>query len=210
MDINLKDIEKQFHADGYRLGMKAAESGFSKNALFLAVKNLHQMVDDLIVFFSVFADRQNRKPACKKGCHWCCHQPVFALDYELDYLGDFISGNFDTEFQKRIALRASEQRENFKNLTGESLLNSKIACPLLDNGICIAYSARPVACRIYLSANLESCLKFYQNPEDKNSFPALFQMPLRLGRVLNEGFNAALKAGGLKTKEFRIDEKLAG
>jgi hypothetical protein len=31
---------------------------------------------------------------------------------------------------------------------------------------------------------------------------------MRLGRMLNEGFKAALKANGLKAEEFRIEEKL--
>ncbi len=208
MNFNLKNLEKQFHADGYRLGMKAVETGYSNGALFTAVNNLHQMIDDLVNSFSEFAERQNQKPACKKGCHWCCHQPVFALEYELDYLRDFISRNFDAETQKRIVFRAAEKRNKLETLSGESLLNSKFPCPLLDNGICTAYSARPVACRIYLSSNLESCLNFYENPANKKSIPALPDLPLRLGRMLNEGFRAALKAQGMKAKEFRIEEKL--
>jgi Fe-S-cluster containining protein len=209
MNINLKDLEKQFHADGYRLGMKAVEAGFSKDALFTSVKNLHQIVDDLVDFFSEFAERQNQKPACKKGCHWCCHQPVFAQEYELDYLRDFISKNFDSSTQRQIAARAGEKNKKLKELSGESLLNSKFPCPLLDIGTCLAYSARPVACRIYLSANLESCLKFYHEPENKNSFPSLLKLPLRLGRMLNEGFKAALKTSGVKVEEFRIEEKIS-
>ncbi|MCA1760065.1 MAG: hypothetical protein LC658_09875, partial [Bacteroidales bacterium] len=110
--------------------------------------------------------------------------------------------------QKQIAARVGEKNKKLEKLSGESLLNSKFPCPLLDNGTCLAYSARPVACRIYLSANLESCLKFYQNPEEKNSFPALLQLPMRLGRMLNEGFKAALKTNGFKVEEFRIEEKL--
>jgi Fe-S-cluster containining protein len=208
MNIDLKELEKQFHADGYRIGMTAVNTGFSNEALFAAVKNLHQMVDEMVDSFSEFAERQNQKPACKKGCHWCCHQPVFALEYELDYLCGFISKNFNAEIQKQIASRAAEKRKRLENLSDESLLNSKFPCPLLDQGICMAYAARPIACRIYLSANLESCLKFYRNPEDENSVPALLQLPMRLGRMMNEGFKAALKTSGMKVEEFRIEEKL--
>jgi Fe-S-cluster containining protein len=209
MDIDFKELEKQFHTDGYRLGMKAVENGFSDEKLYSAVKKLHQMVDDLVSSFSEFAERQNQKPACKKGCHWCCHQPVFALDYELNYLRDYISKNFDASTQQMILTRAGEKRKKLESFSGESLLNSKFPCPLLENGICLAYSARPVACRIYLSANLGSCVKFYQKPEDKNSFPALLELPMRLGRMLNEGFKAALKANGIRVEEFRIEEKLS-
>lgn len=208
MDFNLKELEKQFHKDGYRLGMSVVETDFSKDALFDAVKKLHQTVDVLIDTFLGFAERQNQKPVCKKGCSWCCHQPVFALEYELDYLNNFISVNFDADTKKRIALNALAKRKQLENLDHVSLLNSKFPCPLLENGACMAYSARPVACRIYLSINLKSCVDFYENPEEESSVPALLEVPMRLGRMLNEGFNAALKANGIKAEEFRIEDKL--
>jgi hypothetical protein len=31
---------------------------------------------------------------------------------------------------------------------------------------------------------------------------------MRLGRMMNEGFKAALKTSGMKVEEFRIEEKL--
>jgi Fe-S-cluster containining protein len=208
MNFNLKELEKQFHADGYRMGMTAAEGGFSKEALFAAVENLHQMVDELVESFSEFAGRNNQTPACKKGCHWCCHQPVFTLSYELDYLSCFLDENFNDPLRKEISIRAAGKRKKLKEMKGDALLNSKFPCPLLENGSCLAYAARPVACRIYLSTNFESCLHFYEEPENEKSFPALLQFPMRMGRMLNEGFKAALKANGIKVEEFRIEEKL--
>lgn len=209
MNFNLKELEKQFHADGYRMGMTAAEGGFSNEALFAAVENLHQMVDELVESFSEFAGRNNQTPACKNGCHWCCHQPVFALSYELNYLSNFLNANFSVSLMKEISLRAAGKRKKLEDMKGDALLNSKFPCPLLENGSCIAYAARPVACRIYLSTNLESCLHFYEEPENEKSFPALLQFPMRMGRMLNEGFKAALKANGIKVEEFRIEEKLS-
>lgn len=210
MNFNLKELEKQFHADGYRMGMTAAEGGFSNEALFAAVENLHLMVDELVESFSEFAGKNNQSPACKKGCHWCCHQPVFALSYELDYLRDFLNKNFSAPQKREISIRAANKRKKMENLSGDLLLNSKFPCPLLENGSCIAYAARPVACRIYLSSNLESCLKFYNEPENEKSFPALLSFPMRMGRMLNEGFKSALKTNGIKVEEFRIEEKLSG
>ncbi|MGC9353096.1 MAG: YkgJ family cysteine cluster protein [Mariniphaga sp.] len=210
MNINLKELEKQFHSDGYNMGMTAVESGFTKDSLLTAVKNLNQMVDELVVYFSGFAARQSRMPACRKGCSWCCYQPVFAMDYELEYLQVFISENFDEEIQKRIVNRAKEKKQKLEGLTGSALFNSKISCPLLENGVCMVYPARPVACRIYLSSNLESCIKFYNEPDDEQSVPALLHFPMRMGRMLNEGFKAALKTSRGKVEECRVEEKLAG
>ena len=53
-----------------------------------------------------FAEKNNQQIDCKKGCEWCCYQPVFALDYEMDYLNDFIQRNFDDEAKlvKRVSI----------------------------------------------------------------------------------------------------------
>ena len=52
-----------------------------------------------------------------------------------------------------------------------------------------------MACRIYLSKSVKSCEMDLKNPEDDTIFPALFDMPLRAGRMLNEGFHARLRKG---------------
>ena len=96
----------------------------------------------------------------------------------------------------------------FGFLSEPELLNAKFPCPLLENGACLAYSARPMACRIYLSSDVKSCLRFFKEPGDIDSIPALLNLPLRAGKMMNEGFKAALKASGYETKEYRIEEKL--
>jgi hypothetical protein len=65
-----------------------------------------------------------------------------------------------------------------------------------------------MACRIYLSSDVNSCLKFFHHPEDKSNYPALLNLTLRCGQMMNEGFKAALKTSGRITKEFRIEERI--
>jgi Fe-S-cluster containining protein len=208
MNFNLKELEKQFHADGYRLGMQAVEAGCTEEALQKAVHQLHRMVDEVIEAFYGLAEQNNQVPACSKGCHWCCHQPVYAMSYELDYLNQYLKENFSTVKLNEIAVRSAEKKKKLSVLKGDDLLYSKVPCPLLEDGACMAYEARPVACRIYLSSNVASCLWFYNEPEKEESIPALLQFPLRMGRMLNQGFKAALKAHGIIAGEYRIDEKI--
>jgi Fe-S-cluster containining protein len=169
---------------------------------------MYYAIDSLIDSLSKFAERQNQQIDCKKGCEWCCHQPVFALDYEMKYLNDFIDRNFDTETVEKIKTRAENKNNKLSFLNESDLLNAKYPCPLLENGACVAYSARPMACRIYLSTDVKTCLNFYHHPEEKNNYPALLNLTLRAGQMMNEGFKAALKINGIKTKEFRIEEQL--
>jgi len=208
MEFNQKNIENAFYSDGYKLGMNVAVSENDRQVLFESVSEMYYAIDSLIDSLSEFAKQQNQQIDCKKGCEWCCHQPVFALDYELEYLNDFISRNFTEEIRNGIKKRVAQKNNKLISLKETDLLNAKFPCPLLENGACIAYQARPMACRIYLSANVNSCLKFFHHPESKTSFPALLNLTLRTGQMMNEGFKAALKTSGIKTREFRIEEKL--
>lgn len=206
MDFDLKNLEKQFHSDGYKLAMEAVHAGLSPEALFSSLHGLYSTVDEMIRFFLDFAGTKNQKTDCRKGCSWCCHQPVFALSYELAFLNDYMEKNFDESALAKIKERAVRKKAKLNGLPEQEVLRSKIPCPLLENGICLAYSARPVACRIYLSTSLDSCLRFYYEPGNENSVPALPLVPRRLGSMLNEGFKAALKIHGWQAEEMRIDE----
>lgn len=208
MNNSQKDIENAFYSDGYKLGMKVADSNGDRNILFQSVSEMYDAIDSFIESFTEFAKKQNQQIDCKKGCEWCCHQPVFALDYEMEYLNDFVRCNFSIEIQNEIKQRAENKNQKLSMLKEPELPNAKHPCPLLENGSCLAYEARPMACRIYLSTNVKSCLNFFQRPKGKKSIPSLLNLTLRSGQMMNEGFKAALKIHGIKTQEFRIEEKL--
>lgn len=208
MNKNQKTIENAFYSDGYKLGMNVAVSDNDQSVLYESVSEMYDMIDNFNEYISKFANQQNKQIDCKKGCEWCCHQPVFALDYELDYLIDYIKSNFDNKLKKDIKTKAENKNNKLSMLNETSLLNAKFPCPLLQDGACIAYQARPMACRIYLSQDVKSCFQFFNNPGKDTSIPALLNLPLRTGQMMNEGFKAALKTNGIKTREFRIEEKL--
>ncbi len=207
-DQKFTAVEKAFYSDGYLLGMKVVESGLSQNILFSSISEMYSAIDELINSVSTLAQKHNQSIHCKKGCEYCCHQPVFALEYEMQYLNSFIKERFSDKRQNEIGEKADENRFNLIDLDKTQILNSKQPCPLLKNGTCSAYEARPMACRIYLSTDVNSCITFYDKPKDKSSFPALLDFPMRAGRMMNEGFKAALKTKVLVMKEFRIDEKI--
>ena len=208
MTATLNKLEKQFYSDGYKLAAHAVEAGLTRDALFSAIRNMYHSIDEFNSSFSGFAKNHDQKIDCTHGCEWCCYQPVFALNYELDYLKNFVVTRFDRQKQKAIQNRAGERKKKLDGLKKEEFLNSKFPCPLLEKSLCMAYEARPMACRIYLSTKLKTCLNFYKHPEDKNNYPALLSFPMRVGRMMNEGFKAALKTNGIKPEEFRIEEKL--
>lgn len=205
---NFSETDRVFYADGYKLAQSAAENGLNNETLFRAIDSLYQAIDGLNDSILDLAKRQNIHVACAKGCQWCCHQAVFANSYEVHYLSQKIKDNFSANDISIIQKRCESKNSAVEKLSNEKILNFKSPCPLLTNGACAIYFARPMACRIYLSTNLQSCLDFYANPENETSFPALIDFPLRAGRMMNEGFMAALKESGVETAEFRLEEGL--
>lgn len=204
----IENFEKAFYQDGFNMGINALNAGGTKKEILNALKGMYDAIDNMINSIHTLAQQQNQTIDCKMGCEFCCHQPVFALDYEMDFLQNYLDDYFDDETLLEISKKAKKKEEKLGVLKDENLLNSKYPCPLLGEGACMAYEARPMACRIYLSSNVDTCKQFYRKPEDTSGHPALMDMPMRLGRMMNEGFKTALKMGGIVPKEFRIEEKL--
>lgn len=208
-DQQLENFEKAFYQDGFNLAMKASEAGMKPQHISAAVQEMYNSIDNLIDSITTLAKQQERPIECKLGCEYCCHQPVFALHYELDFLNSYLQEYFDDDLLSEIKEKAKQKETKLAKLKDNELLNSKHPCPLLNDGACIAYEARPMACRIYLSSNVKTCIRFYKVPNDKNSYPALLDLPMRLGRMMNEGFKTALKMSGVVPEEFRIEERLS-
>jgi Fe-S-cluster containining protein len=147
------------------------------------------------------------------GCSYCCHQTVLATPYELLYLAAFVKNRFTGDQFNTIVQRATEKAAITSKLALDKLLKFKKPCPLLhpEQGFCRAYPARPMACRIYLSSDVKSCKDDLENPNDDSIFPQLYDMPLRAGRMMNEGFHARLRQGKmdrLQAFENTIEEGL--
>ena len=200
--------ERIFYSDGYKLAQTAIEQGLSNATLFSAIESLYAAIDGLNDSVVALAERQNMPVACHKGCHWCCHQAVYANSYELHFLSEKIKSRFSPE-QISGWIKAAEAKSAVTSKMNEEEVSAyKAPCPLLENGACSSYDARPMACRIYLSTQLNTCIEFYRHPENKENYPALIDFPLRAGRMMNEGFMAALKGYGIETAEFRLEEGL--
>ena len=204
----LNETDRIFYEDGYKLARTAAQNELNTESLFRAIEGLYHAIDGLNDSILALAERQGIGVARRKGCHWCCHQPVFANSYEIHYLSEKMKEHFSEGELAFIRQNCEAKNKAVSELAEEQVLNYKSPCPLLKEGACSIYFARPMACRIYLSTNLQSCIEFYKNPANEESYPALMEFPLRAGRLMNEGFTAALKEAGVETAEFRIENGL--
>jgi Fe-S-cluster containining protein len=112
---------------------------------------------------------------CEKGCFYCCYQPIELLLIEKITLADYILKELNEETKQQIIEKViewldffDENTSDLEPLTGNEAFrefrfraeNIPFPCPLLINGECSVYKARPLTCRAhFVNDSKELCLK---------------------------------------------------
>ncbi|MBN2699811.1 MAG: YkgJ family cysteine cluster protein [Bacteroidales bacterium] len=208
--MDASEVNRIFFEDGYRLADERIGKTLSRENLTEAIRELYESMDGLILSITNRSGAEGKPVACRKGCAWCCHQAVFAVSHELVYLYDHILFERDRALNKRILKHVLSKCEMTLGKPVRELLKMKIPCPFLVRNACSIYRWRPMACRIYLSTSRESCRKAFDEPENGDYFPSLLEFPLRVGRLLNEGFVERLREAGLQCAEVPLEQGIRG
>jgi Fe-S-cluster containining protein len=201
-----KEIRKIFYRDGYSLAHEHLGQQATAANLKRAIGQLYQSVDQLLDSFLERSALEGAPADCKKGCAWCCHQEVFAVTHEFLYLHEYALHKLPVKEREGILERAREKVMLTMNKPLEEQLRVRSACPFLNEGSCMAYEARPMACRIYLSSSVRSCKREHDQPGNPKNIPELYEFPLTAGRMLNQGFVSYLKQMGLQTSELLMEQ----
>lgn len=149
--------------------------------------------DDVIEAIYRDADQLMKEYApralCKKGCSSCCSIPVGTHYLEAAYLTKFMNNNLPVKTRLSIGRQmeglrnryhreitskfmvALPKKDDFTDIGQIDSLNMvfdlqqfPMTCPLLINGQCSAYDARPLSCRVYLSESREDCRESQATP----------------------------------------------
>ena len=98
-----------------------------------------------------------RPIACKEGCSHCCHMRVVATVPEVIAVANFIARHFLGDAVEATRKRVIETDEKTRGLSDEQWGVAHHACPLLVDGKCSVYAARPLDCRGYNSTDVDAC-----------------------------------------------------
>lgn len=208
----INKVIEQFFKDGQKIS-KAYLSNpekIDKKALFAGMKHQYGVIDSVISALEEQAGKGSDKSDCKRGCSYCCHQTVLALPHEIFYLAEHLKDKFSPDALSKILERASTKNDKGKHESLKKRLTVIEPCPLLHptGKFCRAYTARPMACRIYLSKSVESCKAQFNNPTDNSVYAELFNLPLQLGQHMNEGFTSHLRTYKIDPSETTISQGL--
>jgi len=91
---------------------------------------------------------------CKKGCDNCCHHPFLISLAEGILLYRYLAAN--GKWTPTLKKRLVNHKDTVMGLAFEVWLLSMTPCPLLKDGLCEGYEARPVHCRTTYSTRKPS------------------------------------------------------
>lgn len=97
--------------------------------------------------------------ACTKGCGYCCHSFVAALPPEVFRLAQVVRSSTSAGLDIETVLARARP---LRGLTPEQRFGAKMACPLLNEGMCSVYDSRPLVCRQTTSVSLPACIEEYE------------------------------------------------
>lgn len=202
------EIDSVFFSDGYNLAKKHLEKELSVTTMLQMSDEVYHSIDELMKSFITRCALEGKKVDCEKGCFHCCCQTVLALPYEVLFLYHFITENNSDNEIRSIRDNSSHKNGITSRMTLMDFLHYKSPCPLLKDGACCAYEARPMACRTYISSDREGCIREYNNPADMDNFPDLYAFTIRTGRMINEGICAFLTEKSIPVAEWQLESLL--
>jgi hypothetical protein len=103
--------------------------------------------------------------ACRQGCAHCCSQRVTVSPPEAFFVA--------AQLRARPGLlSAIEDGAARMRALADSRSHAPIACPLLAGSLCTVYAARPLACRGFVSLDVNACIAFERDGRPNVAMPA--------------------------------------
>jgi len=107
--------------------------------------------------------------ACRAGCAHCCHIRVDVTAAEVFTLKHWIDTHVEGAAHEALRARVDRAATAAAGVTEAEYARRRLACPLLVDGACGVYAARPLDCEAYVSADAGAC----ENAFDAYAFRAL-------------------------------------
>jgi Fe-S-cluster containining protein len=153
--------------------------------------------------------------ACRRGCGWCCHQPVFLTAPEAVVVAAHLRATWTSdrirELRAELATRSAERQEQ---IADRRLLAAGMPCVFLDeDNACSIHAVRPLICRGFTSSSSDACAERYIDPV-KAPPPPVDLHAYTATRAILHGLSAALTgaglAGGMGELNALLQQLLAG
>lgn len=171
-----------------------------------AIEDLHQQIDQVNDQLARATARAGRPVTCQgKGCCACCYEPVYCSSHEAKHLVEGLTDEQRAAVTARLRIALAKAKESgileIEMPPVMQWLSLELACPLLENGLCLAYERRPVSCRTHMASGPADHCKYNRlgqvYPQAKEAHELngklIIQAHLNMGNfILNDNLLALL------------------
>jgi hypothetical protein len=200
--INLTK-EKHTSMGSDRLG---ADCPMSQEERF--VHGVYEAVDDAIQCeLDRLRDKDGIVPSCKKGCCHCCRHHIVMDRAEAHALSQYIRRELSPEQMHDLRQRTHQWHAWDQSGIGRAplprlhesvdLSNYTRCCPLLVNGACIAYPARPVVCRAHLVSSDPHLCYAVHDPALKEEAPSVLKTAVAATAPISRALRDRIEESGV-------------
>jgi hypothetical protein len=99
----------------------------------------------------------SRKLACRARCSWCCYARVSCSPPEAISVAAYVQSRLIKRVRTQLVGRLSSYRDQLRGLDADAKAALKLACPFLEDGVCLVHKARPLACHSWHSYDAAQC-----------------------------------------------------
>lgn len=148
--------------------------------------------------------RLHATPACARGCAMCCHLRVASTPAEVFGLARYIRRQLAPAALDDLVTRIAGTAARLHALPRERLLATNVPCPLLADGACSMYAARPFNCRAYHSLDVDACTASFNDPDDAGLKHPQSAMVARINEGVQQGLGEMLGQAGLDRSQYEL------
>jgi Fe-S-cluster containining protein len=143
--------------------------------------------------------------ACRAGCTWCCYFTVDVRAAEVFRILDFIERSFTPEETARVYAEVRANSSSLRKLDQGERVTRNVKCPLLNEGRCTVYEARPQSCRNYHATNVAGCRQSYEEPENLDIDPDFAPGVYQAGGAHVEALSSAMSRAGYDVNVYELN-----
>ncbi len=147
--------------------------------------------------------------ACKSGCAFCCHLRVTVAPHEAIALFRHLRLEIPAALAQEIERRVLANADQIAHMTEAQHWSTNLKCAFLVDGACSAYSARPMACALHHSLDVDACEDSYQNPADHSVGIRKLDVIERTMAATQAGTKQALEGLGLSAEPMELHTAVA-
>jgi Fe-S-cluster containining protein len=145
--------------------------------------------------------------ACRAGCSFCCHLRVLTTIPEVLRIAGYLQQELQDGALRAIKDRTARHRAATAGRNAAERRRLRLACPLLVDGMCLAYEVRPLSCRGWNSIDVSVCESDFHDPSQVIKVP-VYGPQYEVSSFIQLGLDQGLDAVGLQHDRVELPEAL--